>query len=94
MTKLYYRGMAEKDGKPKIGRSARLLGVRPGTDIDVEHPQQEGLEQLDSYLARSGLDSGWLFIFDRRTKAPSLEERLSTQITTTKNKRSVIVIRA
>ncbi|RUT03439.1 hypothetical protein DSM106972_050780 [Dulcicalothrix desertica PCC 7102] len=57
-------------------------------------PQQEGLEQLDSYLARLGLDSGWLFIFDRRTKAPSLEERLSTQITTTKNKRSVTVIRA
>ncbi|WP_414621446.1 hypothetical protein [Calothrix sp. CCY 0018] len=27
MTKLYYRGMAEKDGKPKIGRSARLLDI-------------------------------------------------------------------
>lgn len=27
MTKLYYRGMADQNGKPKIGRSARLLGV-------------------------------------------------------------------
>ena len=36
MAKLYYRGMAEQDGKPKIGRSARLLGVRPNVDIDVE----------------------------------------------------------
>jgi hypothetical protein len=36
MTKLYYRGMAEQNGKPKIGRSARLLGVRPNTDIDIE----------------------------------------------------------
>jgi hypothetical protein len=35
MVKLYYRGMAEKDGKPKIGRSG-LLGVRLGIDIDVE----------------------------------------------------------
>ncbi|NET88779.1 MAG: hypothetical protein F6K45_11910 [Kamptonema sp. SIO1D9] len=36
MTKLYYRGMADQNGKPKIGRSARLLGVRPGIDIDIE----------------------------------------------------------
>ncbi|MFB2971139.1 hypothetical protein ACE1CD_19385 [Aerosakkonema sp. BLCC-F183] len=32
MAKLYYRGMAEENGKPKVGRSARLLGVRPGID--------------------------------------------------------------
>jgi hypothetical protein len=35
VTKLYYRGMAEENGKPKVGRSARLLGVRLGIDIDV-----------------------------------------------------------
>ena len=57
-------------------------------------PQSAGLEQLDSYLARLGLDFGWLFIFDRRTNAASIEERLSTQIISTKNKRSVTVIRA
>lgn len=27
----------EENGKPKVGRSARLLGIRPGIDIDVEH---------------------------------------------------------
>jgi hypothetical protein len=36
MTKLYYRGMAAQNGKPKIGRSARLLGVRPTLDINIE----------------------------------------------------------
>ena len=36
MSKFYYRGMAEQNGKPKAGRSARLLGVRPGVDIDIE----------------------------------------------------------
>ena len=36
MAKLYYRGMAEHNGKPKIGRSARLLGVRPNIDINIE----------------------------------------------------------
>ena len=39
MVKLYYRGMADQDGKPKIGRSARLLGVRLTIDINIEqHP--------------------------------------------------------
>ncbi len=32
MAKLYYRGMAEENGKPKLGGSARLLGVRLGID--------------------------------------------------------------
>lgn len=36
MAKLYYRGMAEDNGRPKVGRSARLLGIRPGIDIDIE----------------------------------------------------------
>ncbi|XHR85209.1 MAG: AAA family ATPase [Gloeotrichia echinulata GP01] len=56
-------------------------------------PLTSGLEQLDSYLARLGLESGWLFIFDQRKKAPPIAERLSTQILTTKNQRSITVIR-
>lgn len=36
MTTFYYRGMAEQNCKPKIGRSARLLGVRPGIDIEID----------------------------------------------------------
>ena len=42
---------------------------------DVKHtgdPLEEGLEQLDGYLERLGLDSGTLLIFDRR---PSAVER-------------------
>ncbi|MDF5732681.1 MAG: ATP-binding protein [Rhizonema sp. PD38] len=57
-------------------------------------PLSSGLEQLDSYLARLGLNFGWLFVFDRREKAPPIEERLSTQIVSTKNQRSITVIRA
>lgn len=34
MAKFYYRGMVEETGQPKVGRSARLLGIRPGIDID------------------------------------------------------------
>ena len=38
MVKFYYRGMVDENGKPKIGRSARLLGVRLG-DIDINIKQ-------------------------------------------------------
>ncbi len=45
MVKLYYRGMVEENGKPKMGRSARLLGVRPGIDIDVEQVPKDWLDE-------------------------------------------------
>ncbi|NET08541.1 MAG: hypothetical protein F6K16_28355 [Symploca sp. SIO2B6] len=44
MAKLYYRAMAGENGKPKVGRSARLLGVRPGIDIDVEQMPRDCLD--------------------------------------------------
>ena len=70
-----------------------------GIELKVWHqkkgdPQEDGLEQLDSYLARLGVNFGWLIIFDQRSKTPPIEERLKTQITTTKNGRSVTVVRA
>ena len=37
--------MAEENGKPKIGRNARLLGVRPAIDIDVEQVPKEWLDE-------------------------------------------------
>lgn len=36
--------MAEENGKPKVGRSARLLGVRLGIDIDVEEIPKDWLD--------------------------------------------------
>lgn len=53
MAKLYYRGMAEQNGKPKIGRSARLLGVRPGIDIDIEQMPTGYLNEQGYLLAES-----------------------------------------
>lgn len=44
MTKLYYRGTAEENGKPKVGRSTRLLGVRLGIDIDVVEMSKDWLD--------------------------------------------------
>jgi hypothetical protein len=36
--------MAEANGKPKMGRSARLLGVRLGIDIDIEEIPKDWLD--------------------------------------------------
>jgi hypothetical protein len=77
----------------------RYRSVTLGIELKVwrdkkRDPQAEGIEQLESYLARLGLNFGWLFVFDRRKNALPIEERLSTQIVMTKNKRSITVIRA
>jgi hypothetical protein len=57
-------------------------------------PMELGIEQLDSYLARLGVNFGWLIVFDLRAKALPIEERLNTQVTTTNNGRSVTIVRA
>jgi type II secretory pathway predicted ATPase ExeA len=86
-------------GSGRMDLCLKYGSVKLGIEVKVwrdkiKDPLSEGLEQIDYYLARIEADSGWLLIFDRRAKAPSLEERLSTQTTTTKNKRSITVIRA
>lgn len=40
--------MAEENGKPKVGRSARLLGVRLGIDINVEEMPKDWLDNQGS----------------------------------------------
>jgi hypothetical protein len=57
-------------------------------------PLAEGLEQLESYLAGLGLDTGWLVIFDQRSDLPDIAERTTTEPATTPNGRAVTVIRA
>ena len=73
MVRLYYRGMAEKNGKPKLGRSARLLGIRPGVDIDVVHMPQGWLDEQGHLLPESSRsDSGaQLQVVIRNTKGMS-----------------------
>jgi hypothetical protein len=46
MTKLYYRAMAGADNKPKLGRSARLLGVRLEVDVEVVEMPRGWLDEL------------------------------------------------
>jgi AAA-like domain len=87
-----------------IGRDRMDLCLKYGnTTLGIElkawrdkrgDPMESGIEQLDSYLARLGVNFGWLVIFDLRAKALPIEERLTTEVTTTKNGRSITIVRA
>jgi hypothetical protein len=57
-------------------------------------PLVKGLEQLDSYLARLGLATGWLVIFDQRSNQPAIEDRTTTETKSTADGRLVTIIRA
>ncbi|MBE9060770.1 ATP-binding protein [cf. Phormidesmis sp. LEGE 11477] len=56
-------------------------------------PLIRGLEQLDGYLGKLGLGTGWLVIFDRREQIPPIEERITTELRETLKGRSVVVVR-
>ena len=86
-------------GRDRMDLCLRYGKITLGIELKVwrdkkKDPLDEGLEQLDSYLTRLGEDFGWLVIFDRRSNALPLEERLTTQVTITENGRSVTVVRA
>ena len=86
-------------GSDRMDLCLKYKTVTLGIELKVwrekkRDPQAEGIEQLESYLARLDVNEGWLFVFDRRKNAPSIEERLSTQVLTTPNNRAITVIRA
>ncbi|MGA1357210.1 MAG: ATP-binding protein, partial [Prochlorothrix sp.] len=56
-------------------------------------PLEEGLVQLERYLAGLGLETGWLVIFDRRENLPPLSDRTTTETATTPSGKAITVIR-
>ena len=87
-----------------IGRDRMDLCLRYGTvtlGIEIKtwrtrrkDPLGDGLAQLDGYLARLSLDTGWLVIFDQRPGSPPIETRTTTEEALTPSGRMVSVIRA
>ena len=95
-------GLLEREyaiGSDRMDLCLRYKDVTLGIELKVwrdkkRDPQADGIEQLESYLGRLGLDFGWLFVFDRRKNALPMEERLSTEVVVTENQRRITVIRA
>ena len=85
-------------GSDRMDLCLRLGAVTLGIEIKVwrdrrSDPLAAGLVQLERYLARLGLESGWLVIFDRRSTALPSEERLRSEVAQTVQGRRVTVIR-
>ena len=95
-------GVVDREYAIGSGRLDLCLRLGPdalGIELKVwrEHepdPRDEGLEQLDAYLAGLGLSLGWLVIFDRRPGLARLAERTSVEDTRTPGGRQVRLIRA
>jgi hypothetical protein len=92
------------DREYAIGRDRMDLCLRYGElilGIEIKvwrdrrvDPLKKGLDQLDSYLARLGQDSGWLVIFDQRSTAMAIESRLISTVVQSLGGRSITLIRA
>jgi hypothetical protein len=85
-------------GRDRMDLCLRYGAVILGIEIKVwatgrADPLTKGLEQLEGYLNRLNQSSGWLMIFDRRTNAPALEDRLRTELAQTTAGQQITVIR-
>jgi hypothetical protein len=85
-------------GSDRMDLFLRYGAVRLGIELKVwrqnrPDPLTAGLEQLDGYLARLGLDWGWLVIFDRRNDLVEIADRTTTEMVMSANGRSITLIR-
>ena len=87
---LLVRWPYERDGERLWQREALELKVRADGQAD---PLSRGLEQLDGYLDRLGLETGILVIFDRRATAPPIAERTRFEDAVTPSGRAITVLR-
>ena len=94
-------GRIEREYAAGSGRMDLLVvhnDVRMAIEVKVwrdkqANPLAEGVLQLDGYLARHALSSGFLVIFDQRTHAPEWLERMSVEQLSTERGRSIVVMR-
>jgi len=91
----YAIGTRRMDLCVRYGEVTLAMELKTWRDTDKKaDPLDEGLKQLDAYLAGLGLETGWLVIFDQRSDLPDIGERLTTEPATTPAGRRVIVVRA
>lgn len=80
------------DGQPAWQREA--FEVKVWRDRDKRRdPVQTGLQQLDDYLERLGLDHGTLVVFDARAAAPPPDDRTRVEALTAPSGRAITLLR-
>jgi hypothetical protein len=84
-------------GRDRMDLCLRYGSVVLGIEVKVQRDDGRdqlnlGLIQIDKYLARLQLDSGWLVIFDRRQAALPIATRLRTEQHQTDSGRTIDVI--
>ncbi|WP_304608699.1 hypothetical protein [Hyalangium versicolor] len=89
----YAIGMGRMDLCLRHGPDTLALELKVWRDGEKD-PLNEGLTQLDGYLAGLGLSTGWLVIFDRRSDQPPIAERTHASTAETPTGRRVSVVRA
>lgn len=85
-------------GTGRMDLCLRYGAVTVGMELKVwcdgeKDPLDQGLAQVERYLAGLGLDQGWLIIFDQRSGLPPIADRTTTTPATTPSGRSITVIR-
>ncbi len=89
----YAIGTGRMDLCLRYGPDTLALELKVWRDGEKD-PLDEGLAQLDGYLAGLGLDGGWLVIFDRRGGQPPISERTRAAPAMSPAGRHVTVLRA
>jgi len=85
-------------GRGRIDLLVRWPQQREAIELKVwapgkPDPLARGLDQLDEYLTRLGLDHGTLVLFDRREEAPAWAERGTFETVSSRQGRTVTVLR-
>jgi type II secretory pathway predicted ATPase ExeA len=86
-------------GRDRMDLCLRYGEVILGIELKVwrdrrSDPLESGLEQIEGYLERLNLPTGWLVIFDRRQAAKPMAERLHTEVQHTPKGLPITVIYA
>ena len=85
-------------GEDKMDLYLRYGDEQLGIELKVwrdgrPDPLHEGLDQLDGYLTKLGLEGGWLVIFDQRSGLADISERTTVETASSPLGRKVTVIR-
>jgi hypothetical protein len=84
-------------GRDRMDLCLRYGKITLGIEVKVQRDDgrnqlERGLAQIDGYLARLGLESGWLVIFDRRKTTLPIASRLRSELHQTIEGRAIEVI--